>query len=67
MDDNHNRFISEATVSEIVNLSRSTISRKVAAGSFPKPIQLTERRKAWTPGQIRTWVAERITAAAQKS
>jgi prophage regulatory protein len=55
-------FWTEKKVAEVTTLSRATIGRKVAAGEFPKPIRISERRKAWTPDSVRTWIADRISA-----
>jgi prophage regulatory protein len=59
-------FSSDATVllreSELRNrikLSHSTIWRLVRVGSFPRPIQLSERAKGWRLGDIEAWLAER--------
>jgi predicted DNA-binding transcriptional regulator AlpA len=37
--------------------SAPTLWRKVAAGSFPKPIKLSERVTCWNVGQVRSWMA----------
>jgi predicted DNA-binding transcriptional regulator AlpA len=51
-------FLTEAATSQITTLSRSTINRKVAAGQFPKPIYISDRRKAWKESAVRQWMAE---------
>jgi predicted DNA-binding transcriptional regulator AlpA len=38
--------------------SAPTLWRKVAAGSFPQPIKLSERMTCWNVGQVRAWMAE---------
>ena len=35
------------------------IRRLVAAGKFPKPFYLSERRPAWTEATLDAWIAER--------
>jgi predicted DNA-binding transcriptional regulator AlpA len=37
--------------------SAATLWRKVAAGTFPKPIKLSERVTCWRVSDIRTWMA----------
>ena len=37
--------------------SAPTLWRKVKAGTFPKPIKLSERVTAWNVGAVRAWVA----------
>ncbi len=46
-------------VQDITGLSRSTIYRHVNAGTFPAPIQLTERLIGWRNSTISEWVAAR--------
>ena len=36
--------------------SSPTLWRKVKAGTFPKPIKLSERVTAWKVGEIRAWL-----------
>ena len=36
--------------------SAPTLWRKVKAGTFPKPIKLSERVTAWKVGDVRAWI-----------
>jgi prophage regulatory protein len=36
--------------------SGPTLWRKVKAGTFPKPLKLSERITAWKVGDVRTWI-----------
>jgi len=45
-----------------VSLSRSEIYRRVALGTFPKPVKLGERASAWSAAEIDQWIADRIAA-----
>lgn len=47
-----------------VGLSRATIYAKMADGSFPKPIRLSERAVGWKADDIDAWLAARPTASA---
>lgn len=40
-------------------LSRSTIYRHIAEGSFPKPVSLGARAVGWYESQISEWVNNR--------
>lgn len=40
----------------LVPFSPSTLWRRVAAGTFPKPIKLSERVTAWKAEDIRAWL-----------
>lgn len=37
--------------------SAPTLWRKVKAGTFPKPIKLSQRVTAWQVGSVRAWIA----------
>jgi prophage regulatory protein len=39
--------------------SRDHLRRKVAAGEFPAPIPISERRIAWVESEVDAWLAER--------
>ncbi len=36
--------------------SGPTLWRKVKAGTFPKPLKLSERITAWNVGDVRSWI-----------
>ena len=42
--------------------SAPTLWRKVKAGTFPKPVKLSERVTAFNVGQVRAWMAAQATA-----
>lgn len=42
--------------------SAPTLWRKVKAGTFPKPIKLSERVTAWKVGTVRAWMAAQAAA-----
>lgn len=41
--------------------SAPTLWRKVKAGTFPKPIKLSERVTAWNVGTVRAWMTAHKT------
>lgn len=41
--------------------SAPTLWRKVKAGTFPKPIKLSERVTAWNVGTVRAWMSAQAT------
>lgn len=45
-----------------VGLSRSSIYARIAAGDFPRPIQLGEgaRARGWTLESIEGWIAQQV-------
>ena len=44
-------------------LSRSTICRRLAAGSFPKPVQLGARATGWIEEVVDAWIREQIAGS----
>lgn len=49
-------LIPEDQVVAWTTLSPSTLDRQVRDGTFPKPVFLSARRKAWRWGDLKTWV-----------
>jgi len=47
-------------VKTLTTLSRSTIYKKVAEGTFPAPIKLGDRAVAWLETEIVNWIDQRI-------
>jgi prophage regulatory protein len=41
-------------------ISRSEIYRRIARGTFPRPVKLGERASAWDSREIDAWIADRI-------
>ncbi len=50
-------------VIERTGLSRSSIYRNEAAGTFPKRVKLGKHATAWDSREIDRWIAERIAAS----
>lgn len=57
------RILRRRQVEERVGLSCSTIYAAIAAGTFPKPIQLGAQSVGWLESEIDTWVRERVAAS----
>ena len=51
------RLLSMADVKQLTSLSASSVHRKVAAGEFPRPLQVGQRRVAWREAEVREWLA----------
>jgi prophage regulatory protein len=56
------QFLTPKAVCERVALSRATLDRLVAAGKFPQPIRLTERRLAYDAAAVEAWMQEKVAA-----
>lgn len=57
------QFLTPRAVCERVALSRATLDRLVAAGKFPQPIRLTERRLAYDAAAVERWMSDKLEAA----
>ena len=53
---------SKSPASPPVPFSAPTLWRKVAAGTFPKPVKLSARVTAWRVGDVRAWLANPAAA-----
>lgn len=49
-----------ADVRKCIPLSKPTIYRLVASGSFPRPIGLSPGTSAWIAQEVRDWLDEKI-------
>jgi len=54
------RIIRLRTVLHRTGLSRSTIYRKMAEGSFPRSVKLGEHSAGWRESAINRWIADPI-------
>ena len=59
-------FISARYVRLLIgDVSPATLYRMIASGDFPKPISVTAGRKCFVLSNVRSWIKERIEAAAE--
>lgn len=63
MSDTSPRLVSLNQVCAMTSLSRTAINNHRAAGTFPKPIPLGERRIAFVRSEVEAWISERIATA----
>ena len=54
------RFLRRPEVTARTGLSRSTIYRRLAGGSFPKPLSLGARAVGWIEAEVDEWIRQRI-------
>jgi prophage regulatory protein len=54
------RLLRLPEVLKLTGLSKAALYRATAAGTFPKPVKLTERSSAWVAGEVETWILQRI-------
>ena len=51
------RILRRPEVERITSLSKASIYRAMAAGSFPRPLKISQRAVGWPEEEIRAWVA----------
>ena len=51
-------FLRQPQVLVFVPISRSTLWRRVQAGTCPGPVKLSARVTAWRAEDVRSWIAE---------
>lgn len=61
------RILRRKQVEDRVGLSCSTLYAGIAAGTFPKPIQLGAQSVGWLESEIDTWLRERVAASRGKA
>lgn len=49
-------FLRQAQVLALVPVSKSTLWRRVQAGSFPAPLKLSERVTVWRAEDVQAWI-----------
>jgi prophage regulatory protein len=49
------RLLTLHEVKLLTSLSKTSIYRKVAAGTFPPPVPISEHRVAWSAFEIQAW------------
>ena len=57
------RIVRLPDVQARTGLSRSTIYVRVAAGSFPKAVQLGGRAVGWIESEVDAWIRQQIAAS----
>lgn len=57
------KILRRRQVEERVGLSCSTIYAGIAAGTFPKPVQLGAQSVGWIESEITQWLHERVAAS----
>jgi prophage regulatory protein len=57
MTDAPDRILRLNTVLDRTGLSRSTLYRKVEAGTFPKQIPIAQRCVGWRESAVQAWLA----------
>lgn len=53
-------FLTPKAVCDRTSLSRSTLDRLVAAGNFPTPVRITDRRLAYDAAAVEKWMQDKV-------
>ena len=59
------RIIKRPEVEAATGLSRSSIYRGVAEGTFPAPVKLSARSVGWKLGDVVAWLESRVAGGAK--
>ena len=57
-----NRCVRIRQVCEMTGMSRASVYRKMADGTFPKSFKIGDSMSAWRVATIEAWIAERERA-----
>lgn len=55
----NNKYLMLRDVVGLTTLSKTQLYRMVKAGKFPKPVPISEGRKAWLVREVQMWMAEK--------
>lgn len=59
----HDRIMRRREVQRRTGLSRSSLYRLIASGSFPASIQLSANAVGWLEAEVSAWIAGRVAAS----
>ncbi len=60
------RIIRRAEVERRTGVAKATLYRMMAAGKFPRPVQLSVRCVGWRLDEINEWIASRERAGTDR-
>jgi len=49
-------LLTDSEVSEVTSVSRSQRYELIRQGKFPKPVQVSQCRVAWTSSSVQNWI-----------
>lgn len=58
------QFIRIRQVLEMIGVSRTTLWRMVQAGTFPRPVRITERSRGYVRETVEAWMKSRTDGGA---
>ncbi|HLY91355.1 MAG TPA: AlpA family phage regulatory protein [Acetobacteraceae bacterium] len=65
MSDQPERILRIRTVLARTGLSRSTLYRKVGAGTFPRQVRIAERCMGWRESAVNEWLRDTLVGQCQ--
>lgn len=51
-------FLRQSQVLIFIPISKTTLWRRVVAGTFPQPVKLSPKVTAWRAEDVRRWISE---------
>ena len=67
MPDALDRIVRIETVLDQTGLSRSTLYRKIAAGTFPRQLKISDRCAGWRQSAVADWLSNPVSYEAPSS
>lgn len=60
------RFLDMRRVCDRTSLSKTHVDRLAGRGDFPKPVQLSGKRRAWVEEEVDAWCKARLDERTQR-
>jgi prophage regulatory protein len=60
------QFIRIRQVLEMIGVSRTTLWRMVRAGTFPRPVRITERNRGYVRETVEAWMTARTNGTSME-
>lgn len=54
------RFLSRKQVEQLTSIKTTSLYEMIKEGTFPKPVSISEGRKAWVDSEVKAWMDSRI-------
>jgi prophage regulatory protein len=61
------RFLRLPAVTDLTGIKRSAIYKRIAEGTFPRPIKLSERCSVWPEQEVLDWQEAQIQSSRSKA
>ncbi len=59
-------FIRQSEVTRLTSIPKSTLAEKVKEGTFPSPVDLATRSRAWVKSEVHAWMKKKLEERDEK-